>query len=85
MSQLLNPLSQLVRRPVVDRTGLQGGFDYELKFATGDLRGSAAPSADTAEASIFTALQEQLGLKLESVRAPVQVLIVDHVQRPRAD
>ena len=84
VSQLLNPLSQLVHRPVVDRTGLQGGFDYELTF-THDGQPGATQSANGNEASIFTALQEQLGLKLESVRAPVQVLIVDHVQRPRPD
>jgi uncharacterized protein (TIGR03435 family) len=83
LSQLLNPLSQLVQRPLVDRTGLQGGFDYELKFE--HLPGGATPSADANQASIFTALQEQLGLKLEPVRAPVQVLVVDHVQRPPSD
>ena len=83
LSQLLNPLSQLVQRPLVDRTGLQGGFDYELKFE--HLPGGATPSADANQASIFTVLQEQLGLKLEPVRAPVQVLVVDHVQRPTSD
>ena len=83
LSQLLNPLSQLVQRPLVDRTGLQGGFDYELTFE--HLPGGATPSADANQASIFTALQEQLGLKLEPVRAPVQVLVVDHVQRPTSD
>jgi hypothetical protein len=80
----LNPLSQLVRQPVVDRTGLQGGFDYELTFAE-RLKGGATPPADADAASVFTALQEQLGLKLEPVRAPVQVLVVDHVAMEDTD
>ena len=55
-------------------------FDYELKFAT-DTRGSAADTQADAP-SIFTALEEQLGLKLESARAPVELVVIDSVERP---
>jgi uncharacterized protein (TIGR03435 family) len=85
LSQLLNPLSQLVRRPVVDRTGLQGGFDYELRFAPENLQAGAPNAADPGGASVFTALQEQLGLKLEPARVPIEVLVVDHIERPTSD
>jgi uncharacterized protein (TIGR03435 family) len=57
---------------VVDRTGLTGVFDFDLTWAA-----DAAP--DSVDPSIFTALQEQLGLKLESTRGPIDVLVIDHV------
>lgn len=65
-------LSPIVGHVVVDRTGLVGKFDFDLKWA--------ADAADTTRASIFTALQEQLGLKLESTRGPVDVLVIDRVE-----
>lgn len=66
-------------KPVVDQTGLQGRFDFVLKWTPNE-----ATVADPATASpgIFTAMQEQLGLKLESVRAPADVLVVDKLERP---
>jgi uncharacterized protein (TIGR03435 family) len=85
LSQLLNPLSQLVRGPVVDRTGLQGGFDYELRFVQEGLQAGAQNAGDPGGASVFTALQEQLGLKLEPARVPIEVFVVDHVERPTSD
>ena len=60
-------------RPVFDRTGLQGYFDIELEWAP-------APTDDGP--SLFTAVQDQLGLKLESTKAPLDVLIVEHAERP---
>jgi len=70
---LMISLSNAVERVVVDRTGLKGSFDVDLDW-------SSDPSSD--KPSIFTAVQEQLGLKLEFERNPVDVVIVDHVERP---
>jgi uncharacterized protein (TIGR03435 family) len=78
LGPLVQSLSGVVGRVVIDRTGLTGLFDFELKWAQD-------PTADTAVPSIFTALQEQLGLKLESTRGPVDVLVIDHVERPLPD
>ena len=71
-------LAMVVKQPVLDRTGLEGDFDITLEFAPA--RGpsvAAGPAGDSA--SVFTALQEQLGLKLETVRGPVDVLVIDSV------
>jgi uncharacterized protein (TIGR03435 family) len=65
-------------RPVVDRTGLTGRFDFTLTWAP-------EGSTDTDAPSIFTALQEQLGLKLEPTTGPVDVLVIDSVERPIPD
>jgi uncharacterized protein (TIGR03435 family) len=68
---------------VVDRTGIQGGYMIKLTW-TPDDRAALSPSTmgETPPPSIFTALEEQLGLKLESAKSPVQVLVVDHVEQP---
>jgi uncharacterized protein (TIGR03435 family) len=71
-----------VRRVVRDQTGLTGRFDLELKF-TPQL--AVATNVADADPDIFTALQEQLGLKLEATRGPVEVIVVDQIQRPTAD
>ncbi|MGH9237252.1 MAG: TIGR03435 family protein [Vicinamibacterales bacterium] len=67
-------LSSQVRRPVIDRTGLTGTWDIDLTFNP--------DSPDDPRPSLFTALQEQLGLRLEPSRAPVQVLVIDRIERP---
>ena len=71
MSQLADILSATAGRDVQDKTGLSGNFDLTLDW-TDDL-------------SIFTAIQEQLGLKLESARGPIDVIIVDHAEPPTPD
>ncbi|HEV2645001.1 MAG TPA: TIGR03435 family protein [Acidobacteriaceae bacterium] len=73
-------LTRELDRPVVDRTGLTGRYDFTLRFAPG-------PSAqeDSDAASIFTAVEEQLGLKLEPSRAPLDVLVIDHIEKPSAN
>ncbi len=86
-------LSQNMGRPVLDRTGIQGEYDFMLKWTpTPDegrpealgLAPHAAPPAppDSNGPSLFTALQEQLGLKLESTKGPVDTLVIGHVERP---
>jgi uncharacterized protein (TIGR03435 family) len=88
MEGLAALLGSLVGRQVIDRTNLAGTFDATLDF-TPELtqapggRGSDAPPAARPEApSVFTAVQEQLGLTLDSTRAPVDVLVIDRVERP---
>jgi uncharacterized protein (TIGR03435 family) len=70
-------------RPVVDQTRLTGTFDLRMTW-TPDQMQSATESAD-APSDFFTAIQEQLGLKLISARAPVDVLVIDHVEKPSAN
>lgn len=83
-----------VHRPIVDKTGLTGRFDIHLEFtpdifATGPMQLNGVPSSEViqpsnnaAGPSIFTALKKQLGLKLSPSKGPVQVLIIDHAERP---
>lgn len=82
-----------VDRPVIDKTGLTGRFDIHLEFtrdaSSGPVTlngvvtpGEPAPFADGAGPSIFTAIQEQLGLKLSPDKGPVEVLVIDQVERP---
>ncbi len=75
-------LAQLLNVPVVDQTGLDGFYDFtlELPAPAPSLTPGPAPAADGPD--IFTALRQQLGLKLESRKAPVEVFVIDHVERP---
>ena len=71
-------------RMVIDRTGMTGSWDFELTFAP-ENRGPDAPPADPNAPSFFTAIQEQLGLRLESTKGPVEVLVIDSVEKPVED
>ena len=73
-------LSPRLDRPVIDRTGLNGRYDFRLQWAPEP--DPAAGAADTSAPSLFTAIQEQLGLKLEVQKGPVQVMVIDSAQRP---
>jgi len=68
-------------RPFVDQTGLTGRYDFVLRWAPE----SAQPGEPNGPPNVFTAMQEQLGLKLEAAKAPVDVLVIDHVDRPSAN
>ncbi len=75
-------------RPVVDRTGLAGRFDFDLTWAADETQfGGEVPTApaDAQAPPLFTAIQEQLGLRLEATRGPVEALVVDTVERPTAN
>jgi len=93
LAQLTPILSQFTQRIVIDRTGLEGTFDIDLTFTLDGVPnapppppgGPPLPPVDPNGPSLFTALQEQLGLKLESERAPVEVHVIDHVERPTPD
>jgi uncharacterized protein (TIGR03435 family) len=69
-------------RPVVDRTGLTGGYDFTLDYSFGPPPLDSTPDG---KPSIFTALQEQLGLKLEPAQAPLPVVVVERIERPLPD
>ena len=76
--------------PVVDKTGLKGIYDFELKWERAPETTSppgtgmvpAAPSGDPARPSLFKALEEQLGLKLIPIKAPIESIVIDHIEKP---
>lgn len=82
MEMLANTLAGSLDRPVLDETGLKGKYDFDLAWAERKRKGASGEPASPDAASIFTTLQEQLGLKLESRRAPVEMFVIDHVERP---
>ena len=74
--------------PVVDRTGLTGRYDFDLEFAPDDslFGGALGNGSETSgKPGLFSAMQQQLGLRLESTRGPVEVLVIDHAERPVSD
>ena len=95
MAQFAAVLSGRVQRVVADRTGLTGTFDIDLTWTPDQipqgLAGPPPPGApplppiDPNGPSIFTAVQEQLGLKLESAKGPVDVVVIDSVEQPSED
>jgi uncharacterized protein (TIGR03435 family) len=78
---LANMLSPYAGRPVVDKTGLASKYDFILRFLPDDAPASESASDPTAT-SLFTAVQDQLGLKLEAGRGPVEHIVIDHIERP---
>jgi len=81
MSALALMLMIYTDRPIVDQTGLHGRYDFQLQWT----RDEAAATAPNAPPGLFTAMQEQLGLKLEAAKAPADVLVIDKVERPGAN
>ena len=106
ISQLTSVLTRNLGRPVVDKTGLTGRYDFKLTWmsspgemgpmpgvpafpggagASGNgqpAQGVSTPAADSSGPSLFTAIQEQLGLKLKSAKSPAEILVIDHVEEP---
>jgi uncharacterized protein (TIGR03435 family) len=90
MDQIVDSLSKNLGRRVVDRTGLTGRYDVRLEWTPDEtqtwfLPFAPPPSSDGSGPSIYTALQEQLGLKLESQKGPVEAFVIDHVEKPSED
>ena len=86
ISSIVGQLSYAAGRDVIDKTGLTGKYDIELKWTPDNGPGSEAEKSDQdAPPGIFTALQEQLGLKLESAKGPIQTLIIDRVEMPSSN
>ncbi len=106
---LAQQLSMQLGRKVIDKTGLKGNYDFDLKWSpepgAGGMMGGgppgggppggsppgagpgadAPPPPDASGPSIFTAVQEQLGLKLDSAKGPIEMLVIDHVEKPSED
>ena len=93
MTQLVNALSDLLGRPVLDNTGYTGAFDMNMEFTFEGIAqfndgGFAAPSLPAeagnpdAKPTIFTAIRRQLGMKLESQKGTAEILVVDHAEKP---
>ena len=95
MAGLVRRLSVSLSCPVVDKTGLAGKYDFKLEWtpddsqaqglSTGAPNDRPAPPSDSNAPSFFQAIQEQLGLKLVSGKGPVEVFVIDHVERPSAN
>jgi uncharacterized protein (TIGR03435 family) len=95
IADLVPTLSDWLARPVIDKTGLSGMHDFTLTFAPDSVRlpgilrllGTAPPPppVDSTAPSLSVALQEQLGLKIESSRGPVEVVVIDRIERPTLD
>jgi uncharacterized protein (TIGR03435 family) len=75
----------LLGRTVFNETGLTGSYDFELHFDPNTTQSPSDPSQNSLDPSIFTAFQEQMGLKLEAKTRQVDVLVVDHVERPSSN
>jgi uncharacterized protein (TIGR03435 family) len=82
MSEFAMIFQFFLDRPAVNQTGLAGRYDFQLKWTTDESR---VPTDGSAPPGLFTAIQEQIGLKLEAVKAPAEVLVVDAVERPSAN
>ncbi|HEY3827229.1 MAG TPA: TIGR03435 family protein [Bryobacteraceae bacterium] len=91
LARMTQLLSTTLGRPVVDRTGLTGLYDLSLQWDDAPGRDGVLPGLDAAVAadpehgSIFTAIQEQLGLRLEPQRAEVEVIVIDRIEKPSAN
>jgi uncharacterized protein (TIGR03435 family) len=81
-AQLALKLSEALHLPVADSTGVQGKFDFKLEWTPDDMQAKPGLPEVASGPSIFTAVQEQLGLKLESRKVPVEVLVIDHAEPP---
>ncbi len=77
MEQLARMLTADAGRPVLDKTGISGAYDFRLQRAKGASDAAAVPFPD-----LFTAIQEQLGLKLQAAKASTEMLVIDHVEKP---
>jgi len=82
MQDLTVLMIEYLDHPLIDQTGLKGRYDFTLKYTYDETR---APTDGSAPPNLFTAIQEQVGLKLEPLKAPVDVLVVDSLERPIAN
>ncbi len=92
LSRIAQELSPFAGRPVVDETGLSGSFDFQLAWTPDQFRSDDGKikllngnPVDSSGPSFFTAIQEQIGLKLESKKGQVETLVIDHAEQPSAN
>jgi uncharacterized protein (TIGR03435 family) len=84
VTALANQLGQVLGRSVIDKTELTGNYDFKLEWTPDESQGpggEAPPSSDNTGVSIFTAVQDQLGLKLEATKGPVEILVIDRAEK----
>ncbi|MDR3699324.1 MAG: TIGR03435 family protein [Candidatus Sulfopaludibacter sp.] len=75
-------LARILGETVVDKTGIDGVYDFEFKWTADDMDGSTSSTSNGDPApSLFTAIQETLGLRLQAQKVPVEIIVVDHVER----
>jgi uncharacterized protein (TIGR03435 family) len=82
---LTDRLQEMEGRPVLDHTGIQGSFDFKLDYSIENPANPDAPPPPEAGPSIFTAIREQLGLRLEPGKGPVETIVIEHVEKPSAN
>ena len=86
MASFVEALSRMLGKRVLNKTGLDGNFDVSIEFSPDEIRLAQlppdAPRPETTGPSIFTAIQEQLGLRLDSQKAPVETIVVDRAEKP---
>lgn len=82
MTAFINMLQQYVDRPIVNSSGAAGLYDVRLEFG---LAPSQSATEEAPGVSVFTAVQEQLGVKLDALKKPIEVLVIDHAERPTAN
>jgi uncharacterized protein (TIGR03435 family) len=96
MTEFAGYLAAIVGRPVIDKTGFKDRYDVDLKFdpcsTPGGLGGASPPGPNSGGCAEFSsypsiseAVQEQLGLRLQSAKGPVEVLVIDHAEKPTAN
>jgi uncharacterized protein (TIGR03435 family) len=85
MSMVVAMLERTVERSVIDKTGLTGKYDFELKWTPDAARNVEGADAPPEFPSLLTALQEQLGLRLRSAKGPAEVIVIDHAEKPEAN
>lgn len=80
MGQLAEALAGALKGPVMDRTGITGSFDFDVRYAVDTLPSQPGSTPDAAP--LETAIREQLGLRLERAKGPVEILVIDRIERP---
>jgi uncharacterized protein (TIGR03435 family) len=81
-AQMAALLSSVINRPVIDQTRMNGEFDFSLDSSDINMARMAPPDEELSGPSIFTAIQEQLGLRLEPSKGPIEILVIDHAVKP---
>jgi uncharacterized protein (TIGR03435 family) len=85
IGDLAKMLAGRVNRVVVDKTGLSGNYDFELNWTPGPGENSDGPADNRDAPTLFTALQEQMGLRLQPARGPVDILGIAHAEKPESN
>ena len=85
MASLASYLGSVLDRPVVDKTGLKGNYDFTMPFSREKSNDPLLDDSSASVPSVFTALPEYLGLRLETTKAPIRFLVIDYIEKPTAN